>query len=54
MDRASAFETVDSRSIPSRVKQKKTIKIGILSFSMLQHSAKKKDSVKPPPFVVDR
>ena len=31
MDRASATETVDSGSIPGRVKQK-TIKIGIHSF----------------------
>ena len=46
MDRASTTKTIDLSLIPGRVKPK-TIKIGI-------HSLMKKDSVKPPPCVVDR
>ena len=51
MDGASATETVNSGSIPGRVKPK-TIKIGIHSFPAT--FSNKRDSVKPPPCVVDR
>ena len=47
VDRASATETVNSGSIPGRVKPK-TINIGIHSLSAWR-STIKKDSVKPPP-----
>ena len=49
MDKASATKTVNSDTIPGRVKPK-TLKIGICGFPCL----KKKDSVQPPPCVVDR
>ena len=52
LDRASATGTLDSGSIPGRVKPK-TIKIGIYSVYAVR-STLKRDSVKPPPSVVNR
>ena len=51
VDRASATETVDSGSIPGRMKPK-TIKIGIHSFPARRPAIR--DSVKPPLCVVPR
>ena len=52
MDRASATETVDSGLIPGRVKTKDSktwhSQLPCLTFSI------ERDSVKPPPCVVDR
>ena len=48
--RASAAKTVDSGSIPGRVKPK-SINIGIHSFPTCRSALK--DSVKPPQRVVD-
>ena len=52
VDRASATEAVDSGSIPGRVKPKNYknwySQLSCLTFSI------KRDSVKPPPCVVDR
>ena len=53
VDKASATKTIDSGSIPGRVKLK-TIKIGIHSFPACRLAIKGTDSVKPPPCVVDR
>ena len=52
VDSATAAKTIGSGSIPGWVKSK-TIKIGICSFSCLTFGIER-DSVKPPPCVVDR
>ena len=51
MNRAFSIETVDSGSIPSRVKSK-IIKITIHTCLLIAQI--KRDSVKPPPCVLDR
>ena len=52
MNRASAIKTVDLCSISGQFKSK-SIKNGIHNFPTWR-SAIKGDSVKPPPYVVDR
>ena len=52
VDKASATKTVDTGSITGRIKSK-TIKVGIHSLPVWR-STTKRDSVKPPPCVVDR